>query len=391
MDAISRNAALCYSRVMEARLLLSICGLVLCLAALAGSLAIARRPGGRRPFLALVFLEVALYFLGELLTAALGRTSLALVLDFGSALYSLPSLYFYVAESTGERKGGVLRHYIPALVNAVIGSAIALHAAANGYREGWPVAVYLVLVEVGQTAQLVLYGMAAFRLARDREREGASPWPKRIILAALAGYGGFLALSWAGFGFSLASELLDRAVPLPEGFGTSSLVLTVLLAWTIGLCAIWGRDYAEARKAEGPKYGGRPLAEREAEAIVRRLRTLLAAEGDLASPAVEPRRLAARLGEPYYLLSRAVNERTGMSVSDLVNECRLERATRLLLERPGEAILDLALEAGFQAKSTFNDVFRKRMGMSPSEYRLRNGAAPGAAAGTAQRCGKSGA
>lgn len=362
---------------MEARLILSICGLVLCLGALAGSLAIARRPGGRRPFLALVFLEAALYFLGELLAAAPGRTPLALVLNFGSALYSLPSLYFYVAESSGERKAGVLRHYVPAIANAVAGSAIALHAAANGYREGWPAAAYLVLVEVGQTAQLLLYGTAALRLSRAREREGASPWPRRVILAALAGFGAFLALSWAGFGFSLASELLDRAVPPPEGVGTSSLVVTVLLAWTIGLCALWGRDYAEVRQAEGPKYGGRPLPEREAEAIVRRLRSLLAAESDLASPAVEPRRLAARLGEPYYLLSRAVNERAGMSVSDLVNESRLERATHLLLEEPDEGILDVALEAGFQAKSTFNDVFRKRMGMSPSEYRQRKLAAPG--------------
>lgn len=225
--------------------------------------------------------------------------------------------------------------------------------------------------------------MAAFRLSRAREREGASPWPRRIIIAALAGYGSFLALSWTGFGFSLASELLDRAVPMPEGVGTSSLVVTVLLVWTIGLCALWGRDYAEVRKAEGPKYGGRPLPEREAGAIVRRLRALLAAESDLSSPSVEPRRLAARLGEPYYLLSRAVNEGAGMSVSDLVNEFRLERATRLLLEEPGTAILDVALDAGFQAKSTFNDVFRKRMGMSPSEYRLRNHASPGTAPRTA--------
>jgi len=375
---------------MEARLILSICGLALSLVALAGSLAIARRPGGRRPFLALVFLEVALYFLGELLAAALGRTPLALVLDFGSALYSLPSLYFYVAESSGDRKSGVLGHYIPAMLNAVIGTTIALHAAAHGYREGWPAAVYLVLVEVGQTAQLILYGIAAFRLARSREKDGASPWPGRIILAALAGYGAFLLLSWTGFGFSLASELLDRAVPLPEGIGTSSLVVSVLLAWTIGLCALWGKDYAEVRKAEGPKYGGRPLPEREAEAILMRLRALLAAESDLASPAVEPRRLATRLGEPYYLLSRAVNERAGMSVSDLVNEYRVERATRLLLEEPGEGILDVALESGFQAKSTFNDVFRKRMGLSPSEYRLRNLAAQGAATGAAGGSSKGG-
>jgi AraC-like DNA-binding protein len=361
---------------MEARLILSISGLCLALLAAVVVLVASRRPGGRKPFLSAVFFEAFLYFLAELISAARGKTALALVLNFGSALYSLPSLYFFARESFGEREPPLLAHYLPAIANAFIGSALALNAAAHGYRAGWITAAYLVLVELGQTVQLFAYGGAALRLAAEKEREGASPWPRRAILAALAGYGAFLALSWAGFGFSLASELLDRPVPVPDGFGTSSLIVTVLLAWTLGLCALWGKDYSEARKAEGPKYGGRPLPEAEAAALLGQARALLAAESDLASSAVEPRRIAARLGIPYYLLSRAVNEGEGMTVGELVNEYRVERAKRLLLERRELGVLDVALESGFQAKSTFNDVFRKATGMSPSEYRsggLQNG------------------
>lgn len=354
---------------MEARLILSICGLCLALLAAVAVLIASRRPGGRRPFLAAVFLEAFLYFLAELIAAIWGKTAMALVLNFGSALYSLPSLYFFARESFGEKETPILGHYIPALANAVIGSGLALNAAAHDYRAGWITAIYLVGIELGQTVQLFVYGGSALRLASGKKEEGASPWPKRAILAALAGYGGFLALSWAGFGFSLASELLDRPVPVPEGVGTSSLIVTVLLAWTLGLCALWGKDYADQRKAAGQKYGGRPLSEREAADLLSRLRAILDAEKDLGAPSVEPRRLAARLGEPYYILSRAVNEGGGMTVSDLVNEYRVERAKRLLLERPGDGVLEVALEAGFQAKSTFNDVFRKATGMSPSEYR----------------------
>jgi AraC-like DNA-binding protein len=340
---------------MEAQLVLSICGACLALPAAAAVLFASRRPGGRRPFLSLVFLEVGLYFISELISSLWGKSVFALALNFGSALYSLPSLYFFARDALGEKEPPLLRHYLPALANAFIGTALAIPCAARGYRAGWGTALYLAAVEL--------------RLTSAKAREGASPWPKRAVIAALAGFGGFLALSWAGLAFTAATEILGRRIPAPEGFGASSVLVVVLLAWTLGLCALWGKDYSEGRKAEGPKYGGRPLSGEEAAGLLRRARALLAAEPDLASQAVEPRRIAARLGLPYYLLSRAVNEGGGMTVSDLVNEYRVERVKRLLLEREDLGVLDVALESGFQAKSTFNEVFRKATGMSPSEYR----------------------
>jgi AraC-like DNA-binding protein len=361
---------------MKAELILSLCGACLALPAAAAVLIASRRPGGRRPFLSLVFLEVGLYFISELISALWGKNVLSLALNFGSALYSLPSLYFFARDALGEKEPPLIRHYLPALANALIGTALAIPCAARGYRAGWGTALYLVAVELGQTVQLFAYGGAALRLASAKARGGASPWPKRAVLAALVGFGGFLALSWAGLGFTAATEILGRRIPAPEGFGVSSVLVVVLLAWTLGLCALWGKDYSEARKAEGPKYGGRPLRSEEAAGLLRRARALLAAEPDLASPAVEPRRIAARLGLPYYLLSRAVNEGEGMTVGELVNGYRVERAKRLLIERQDLGALEVALESGFQAKSTFNDVFRKATGMSPGEYRssvLRTG------------------
>jgi len=82
-----------------------------------------------------------------------------------------------------------------------------------------------------------------------------------------------------------------------------------------------------------------------------------------------PRQLAERIREPYYLVSRAVNEGEGKTVADLVNEYRILRAKELLSGRPEATILEIAMDSGFQVKSTFNEVFKRTTGMTPGEFR----------------------
>ena len=52
----------------------------------------------------------------------------------------------------------------------------------------------------------------------------------------------------------------------------------------------------------------------------------------------------------------------------------VRRSSTRALEAGSEAtLLDLALEAGFASKATFNRAFVQRYGMSPSAYRARLG------------------
>ena len=351
---------------MDARFLLDLIGLAVTAPMILAVVLGARRPGARRPFLALVFLEAALYFLGDILSLSRGTAAAALALNLGSLFYGLPSLYFFAREAAGLAPRRALPHYLPALAAAPLGIGLALATAARGFRGGPVLLAYLVLAPLAQTAQYLAYGKAALSL--PRRGDGKPDWTRRAVLAVLSGYGLFLLVSWPGLGLLLAAEATGtRPRPLPSVSLSSSLV-AVLLAWTLGLCALWGKDAAETRAA-APKYGGRPLPEGEGTRLVERARALLAAEEDLSGEGVEPRRLAARLGAPYHDLSRAVNELTGASVADLVNEVRIGRAKALLSGRPDLGILDVALESGFAAKSTFNEVFRKRVGSSPSEYR----------------------
>ena len=58
---------------------------------------------------------------------------------------------------------------------------------------------------------------------------------------------------------------------------------------------------------------------------------------------------------------------------DLVNGCRVEEAKRLLLDPKNKnyTILSIGFEAGFNSKTTFNTIFKKFTGLTPTEYKDR--------------------
>ncbi len=55
---------------------------------------------------------------------------------------------------------------------------------------------------------------------------------------------------------------------------------------------------------------------------------------------------------------------------DYLMNYRIERA-RLLLTETEESILNIALETGFQSSAYFGKIFKRKTGMTPKEYRLR--------------------
>lgn len=68
-------------------------------------------------------------------------------------------------------------------------------------------------------------------------------------------------------------------------------------------------------------------------------------------------------------VSWALNRGGEKSFSDFINELRLEEVKQLLKQNKNtKNVLDIAFAAGFSSKSTFNAVFKKSTGMTPSQY-----------------------
>ncbi|HEX7846656.1 MAG TPA: helix-turn-helix transcriptional regulator [Chitinophagaceae bacterium] len=81
--------------------------------------------------------------------------------------------------------------------------------------------------------------------------------------------------------------------------------------------------------------------------------------------------LAGKLQVPTYQVSQSLNEGLKKNFYDLVNGYRVEEAKRLLqdVRNRNYTILSVGFEAGFNSKTTFNTVFKKFTGFTPTEFR----------------------
>ena len=84
--------------------------------------------------------------------------------------------------------------------------------------------------------------------------------------------------------------------------------------------------------------------------------------------------VASKTLETERELSRLINLVGKRNFCDYINGLRAEEAARLLSDetRSKHTILEIAFEAGFTSKSTFNAVFKKEMGPTPSQYRKQS-------------------
>ena len=80
--------------------------------------------------------------------------------------------------------------------------------------------------------------------------------------------------------------------------------------------------------------------------------------------------LAAQLKIPRHFLSEVINEHLGKNFYTLVNDYRVEEVKRRIVDPAYKylTILAIAYDSGFNAKSSFNTIFKEMTGMTPSEY-----------------------
>lgn len=78
--------------------------------------------------------------------------------------------------------------------------------------------------------------------------------------------------------------------------------------------------------------------------------------------------LASLVGRTVHTLLISFREAFGVTPAQYVIERRLRRARSLLVASSGD-ITAIALETGFSSHAHFTSVFRKRLGMTPSEFR----------------------
>ena len=126
---------------------------------------------------------------------------------------------------------------------------------------------------------------------------------------------------------------------------------------------------------EKPKYEGYQLDDEIAAAYAKEARDLMEKEKLYRNPYLTLPELAKKLKLSANTLSQVLNGYCGQTFYNFVNTYRLEEVISMMRdpENDGKSILKLSIEAGFNTKSTFNNIFKKQTGMTPAEFRKNIG------------------
>ena len=83
--------------------------------------------------------------------------------------------------------------------------------------------------------------------------------------------------------------------------------------------------------------------------------------------------LSEKMKIPVREISQVINEIEQRNFKDFINKYRIEEACRRLqsVAHSNDTISIIAYESGFNSLSTFNAVFKKNIGQSPSSFRSK--------------------
>ncbi|MBS1507275.1 MAG: AraC family transcriptional regulator [Bacteroidetes bacterium] len=146
-------------------------------------------------------------------------------------------------------------------------------------------------------------------------------------------------------------------------------VIFSLSVFALGYKGILQREifYTEAKREELPTTASpKPDAQ-----LIDQLKSFMTEKKPFLDPELTLSSLAKEVSMSRTQLSQVINDGMGENFYDFVNKYRVEEVKRLMTDPSAKNfnLLGIALEAGFKSKSTFNLIFKRFTGLTPTEYR----------------------
>jgi AraC-like DNA-binding protein len=312
----------------------------------------------------------------------------------GFAFNMGPLHYFYVKHLTnpGRRFGRwEWLHFVTFLVfDAVCLEGFLLHdGKLFGLRgEVMGISAGMILINWILIAQAAAYMVLALRILRPYAaaiRDEFSTidkvrldWLKDITIMVLIFLGVFV----------IENVLLLFGINLSHYFNLTSILMAVYV-YAIGYMGLLKSEVFEnpstaatmrriipsasggAADATGEKYQRSGLSDEKAEACLKDLYRVMAEKRPYTDPELTLPGLAELLGVTAHNLSEVINTKVGQTFFDFVNKYRVENVAAGLRDpdKRNLKLLALAFDAGFNSKSSFNSIFKRFTGQTPSDFR----------------------
>lgn len=331
-------------------------------------------------FLSILLVSLA-FTVAHILYAGSVITHLAVeVYSVGDPTFLLiaPLLWFYASELTGQKvkfSRGLLFHFLPFLL-------IIMLSLCFGSRNPGPFRDFLVqhhrliniffwitvVVQFSWYQVLIYRRWVAYRQLLQQEvsnTEGVSiSWVHFFM-------GVFLVVNLF-FLFSLIAVIHFRS--------GMWLINSIALIFSLSIFALGYKGILQKEvfvKEERPDAGSRiapspgTAPNRSDQDLISKLLAYMDEKKPYLDPELTLSSLAKDLGIGRSQLSQLINDGIGDNFYDFVNKYRVEQVKKLMADPQVKHynMLGIALEAGFKSKSTFNLIFKRFTGLTPTEYR----------------------
>ena len=117
------------------------------------------------------------------------------------------------------------------------------------------------------------------------------------------------------------------------------------------------------------KYSQSEMNHGQLVELVSNFKKRLEAHSDYLQPKFSLKSAAELMDATSHQLSQAINSQCQTNFSDFINSYRIKHAKSLLLKEPNTKIEVIGLESGFGNSTSFNTIFKREVGLTPSEFR----------------------
>ncbi|GMG87204.1 helix-turn-helix domain-containing protein [Biformimicrobium ophioploci] len=272
----------------------------------------------------------------------------------------------------------------------LIALSCAIHLAATRMGTYDPVGpnadeLATLLYSVSQPFKIALVALGMFTLLRQYQSDLVES--RRNIRAGLMIFIGIY------FVIVICAEYLFEYLPVPANLELLHAIFATLLAFATGYALLALSPGmlnesmpepvapAEAHSAAAKTSTEDKTESAEPEVIAPAEQRLLDAlkasmdAGGYRQTGLTIRELAEQLGSQEHLLRSLINKRLGFrNFNDFLNKYRLDEASERLALREQQKlpVLSIALDVGYRSISPFNAAFKRRHGVTPTEYRRRH-------------------
>ena len=223
--------------------------------------------------------------------------------------------------------------------------------------ERWrhPFSIPIILITLSSTGYFYFRYRALFQVFEVREIR------KQIVFILVLASISATALFSVVVGFLTGIDTL---------FGIGSLIISGVIITLFFAAARYPDFFGPlSREVLKRKYEKSLLTGLDLELLQNRLTEFMRVKKLYHNPLLGLKGLAQELGIHPNQLSEFLSQKLHTNFAGYVNKFRIEEVCELLRENPEQDILTTCFFVGFNSKSTFNDLFKKTLGVTPSEYR----------------------